>query len=96
MKKLSSPHVAETIRIQCYKTFIQSTIFASLIYTIFGHSSSNTQSSYNKVVKLAGEFGGCTFDDIFAVYNKAIKSIYIYEEQMLQNGDNRHQLYTHI
>lgn len=48
-------------------------LFLYHLYTIFGHLSANSKSSYNKVVKLAGEFGGCTFDDIFAVYNKAMK-----------------------
>lgn len=49
-------------------------LFLYHLYTIFGHLSAISKSSCNKVVKLAGEFGGCTFDDIFAVYNKAMKN----------------------
>ena len=49
-------------------------LFLYRLYTTFGHLSANFKSSYNEVVKLAGEFGGCTFDDILAVYNKAMRS----------------------
>ena len=49
-------------------------LFLYHLYTTFGHLSANSKSSYDKVVKLAGEFGGCTFDDILAVYNKAMRS----------------------
>mgnify|MGYP001795631533 FL=1 len=73
MKKLSSLHVAEGIRVQCYTTFIQS-VFLFHLCTIFGHLSANSKSSYNKVIKLAGNLGNCTFDDILAIYNKAMKN----------------------
>ena len=49
-------------------------LYHSYRYTSFGHLSANSKSSYDKVVKLAGEFGGCSFDDILAVYNKAMRS----------------------
>lgn len=73
MKKLSSLHVAESIRVQCYTTFIQS-VFLFHLCTIFGHLSVTSKSSYNKVIKLAGKLGNCTFDDILAIYNKAMKN----------------------
>ena len=48
-------------------------VFLFHLCTIFGHLSANSKSSYNKVIKLAGKLGNCTFDDILAIYNRAMK-----------------------
>ena len=49
-------------------------VFLYHLCTIFVHLSPNSKSSYMKVIKLAGKLGNCAFDDILAIYNRAIKN----------------------
>ena len=73
MKKLYSMHIAVPLRMQCYTTFIEC-IFLYHLSTLYGHLSSSSRKSLNRVISLAGYLGSCKFDTIEAIYERVMRT----------------------
>jgi hypothetical protein len=73
MKKLYAMHVSKSLRIQCYRTFIEC-IFLYHLPTLYGHLSNISRMAINRVIDLAAYLGDCQFQHIDSIYRQAMKT----------------------